>query len=166
MAAYPTLEQADLYFETRLFGQSWANRSSQDRQAALLAASDDIDTLNYIGMKHAAWVQAQLTPCDEEAILTASKTQARQFPRGGDEEVPEDILKACYEIAFERIDGKDPTLEYEDLPTVSQGYSSVRRTYNRSYVQPHLQHGIVSPLAWRLLFPYLRNAENIKLSRV
>lgn len=166
MAAYPTLSQADDYFETRLFGQRWANYSAQDRNNALLAASEDIDRLNFIGMKHAAWVQAQSTPCDQDAILIASATQERQFPRGADEEVPNDILNACYEIAFERLDGKDPTLEYEDLPTVSQGYSSVRRTYNRSFVQEHLQHGIVSPLAWRYLKPYLRSGDDIKLLRV
>lgn len=165
MAAYPTLQEADEYFETRLFGQPWANYPSQDRAAALLAATQDIDRLNFAGMKHAAWVVAQTT-CDEDAIKAASATQPLQFPRGPDETVPDDIKIACYEIAFNRLDGKDPEQEYEDLPTVSQGYSSVRRTYNRSFTHEHLQHGIVSLYAWRLLKPYLRDGRGVKLCRV
>lgn len=165
MAAYATLQEADTYFETRLFGQSWANAASQDRTAALLRATQDMDRLNFAGMKHAAWVVAQTT-CDQDTILEASATQPLQFPRGSDEEVPDDIKTACYEIAFNLLDGKDSELEYEDLPTVSQGYSSVRRTYNRSFTQEHLQHGIVSLLAWRLIKPYLRDGRGVKLCRV
>lgn len=165
MAAYATLAEADVYFETRLFSQLWANAPSQDRTAALLKATQDIDRLNFAGMKHTAWEVAQTTT-DEDAILEASALQALQFPRGSDEVVPDDIKIACYEIAFNLLDGKDSELEYEDLPTVSQGYSSVRRTYNRSFTQEHLQHGIVSLLAWRLLKPYLRDGRGVKLCRV
>mgnify|MGYP000864422924 CR=1 FL=1 len=164
MTAYATLEQADAYFELRLFGQPWANAAPQDREAALRLATQQIDRLHFRGMKHAAWLAAQ-NSCDDSVITAAAATQELQFPRGSDEEVPSDIRIACYEIAFLLLDGKDADEEFEDSPTVSQGYSSVRRTYNRSYVQEHIVNGIVSPLAWRYLRPYLRDPLSVRVSR-
>lgn len=163
--AYPTLEQADEYFETRLFSQAWGNAAPQDRTAALEMATQQIDRLPYKGRKHAAWLVAEAGGDDSE-IKAASASQPLQFPRGSDEEVPEDILIACYEIAFQLLDGRNADEEYEDLPTVSQGYSSVRRTYNRSFLPEHLQHGIVSVLAWRYLKPYVEIPGTIRLGRV
>lgn len=165
MTAYATLEQADSYFETRLFGQPWANAAPQDRTAALLLATQQIDRLPFNGMKHAAWLVAETTG-DEDLIKAAAATQELQFPRGSDSEVPSDIRIACYEIAFLLLDGKDADEEFEDAMTVSQGFSSVRRTYNRSAVQEHIVYGIVSPLAWRYLKPYVRDPGSVRINRV
>jgi hypothetical protein len=162
MTAYATLEQADAYFETRLFGQAWANAAPQNRSAALTMATEQIDRLNFNGMKHAAWLVAETT-CDDVIITAAAATQELQFPRGRDTVVPVDIRKACYEIAILLLDGKDADEEFEDLPVVSQGYSSVRRTYSRNTVQEHLLNGIVSPLAWRYLRPFLRDALSLRV---
>lgn len=165
MTAYVTLAEADTYHASRLFRELWANTAAGEREKALLAASEHIDRLNFIGVKHAAYVQMQATPHDRDAILEASATQERQFPRGSDTEVPDDIKIACYEQAFQLVDGRDPDMEFEQLTTQSEGISSVRRTYGRSYAQEHLLHGIVSPLAWRYLKPYLRDGQNIELRR-
>lgn len=166
MSYYGTLAEADAYFENRLFSELWANTPVKDRTNALNRATQDIDRLNFVGKKHAAYTQWLATPCDQEAILAASATQELQFPRGTDTEVPEDIKKACFEIAFELVDGKNPDEEYQKLTTVSEGFSSVRRTYNRSFAQEHVLYGIASPIAWRYLKPYVRDGLNITLSRV
>ncbi len=166
MTALVTLAEADDYFESKLFASLWANTSAGDREKALLLATQHINRLNYAGLKHAAWIQAEATPCDRDAILAASATQEHQFPRGSDTEVPEDIKIAVMEQAFQLVDGRDPELEFENLTTASEGISSIRRTYSRGHVQEHLLHGIVSPLAWRYLRPYLRDGQNITLRRV
>jgi hypothetical protein len=80
--------------------------------------------------------------------------------------VPDDILTACYEIAFSLLDGVDPEQETENLAVVSEGYSSVRSTYNRYLAQQHLAAGVPSMTAWRYLLPYLRDNRSFKLSRV
>ena len=59
---------------------------------------------------------------------------------------------ACYEIAHSLLDGKDPELELENLGIVSQGFGSVRTTYNRSQIPiEHIINGIPSVQAWRHL---------------
>jgi hypothetical protein len=102
-----------------------------------------------------------------EEIRAAEAEQVLEFPRGEDTVVPETIRRACYEIAYSLLDGKDPELELENLGVVSQGYSSVRTTYSRSQVPiEHLINGIPNALAWRLLKPFLRDGDAVKLTRV
>lgn len=165
MTAYATLEYADTYFSNKLYSNKWGNTSQGDREAALEMGADDMDRLNFVGMKHAAWVAFQTTH-DKDELLAAGATQARQFPRGSDTETPDAVKRANCEIAFSRIDGIDPDQEYIALTTVSEGYSSVRQTYNRSIVLDHILHGIASATAWRYLLPYLRRDRGVKLRRV
>ena len=100
-------------------------------------------------------------------IRQAEASQPLEFPRGADTEVPEAIRMASYEIAHSLLDGKDPEMELENLGIVSQGFGSVRTAYNRSQVPiEHIINGIPSAAAWRLLKPFLRDDEAIKLSRI
>ena len=144
---YATLTEANAYFATRLHTDAWDAASDSNRNKALIEATRAIDLLNYNGDK-----------TDSE--------QETEFPRGGDEVVPTDIQIASYEIAYALLDGVDMELEYRDLGAISEGYSSVRSTYDRTLAQEHIAAGIPSAAAWRRLKPYLRDGLSFKLSRV
>jgi hypothetical protein len=145
--SYGTLERANIYFDNRLRSRAWKKATIDDRKAAMAESTELIDRLNFSGKK-------------------AADIQVRQFPRGTDTVVPVDIEKACYEISLKLLEGFDPELEIDNLASVSQGYSSVRDTYNRTFALEHIRAGIPSIKAWNFLRPYLADPDSVKLSRV
>jgi len=147
MSNYADETWADTYFSTKLNVEPWTDADSGDKTKALTMATEAIDRLNYLGT---------MTDPDQE----------NQFPRDADIIVPVDIQKACAEIALKLLDGVDPDNEFEQLAMVSQGYSNVRSTYDRSTPLPHLVAGIVSITAWRYLKPYLRDERVMRIDRV
>lgn len=177
---YGDLSEADAYFAMRLHESAWSDADAAERPKALWAATQIIDTLNYKGFKHPVYVLLDSyglkdipsvfgdyrSPTREE-LMTAEASQELEFPRGADETVPEAIRRACYEIAHTLLDGKDPELELENLGIVSQGYASVRTTFSRTHVPvEHIVNGVPSAMAWRLLLPFLRDDDAIRVSRV
>ncbi len=177
---YGDLSEADAYFAMRLHESAWTDADDADHPKALWAATQIIDTLNFKGYKHPVYDLLQTygmqdipsatgdydSPTIEE-IMIAEASQELEFPRGADTEVPEAIRRACYEIAHTLLDGKDPELELENLGIVSQGYASVRTTFSRTNVPvEHIVNGVPSALAWRLLVPFLRDDDAIRVSRV
>lgn len=165
---YGTLEEATDYFDLRLHEFAWSAASTKDRQRALIAATRLIDGLNYKGDKHAVYTLLQNNSCVyQEDIQAAEASQPREFPRGADTVVPEDIRRACYELAHSLLDDRDAEMELESLAVTSMGYGSVRTSYERSMLPvEHLVNLIPNALAWRLLKPFLRDDDAIKLSRV
>lgn len=182
---YGDVTEAGEYFAMRLHETAWTAASIADRPKALWAATQIIDTLNYKGFKAPVWTLLQTYSLTDiphynpdasasgvvqptmDAIRTAEASQPLEFPRGADTTVPEAIRKACYEIAHSLLDGKDPEIELENLGISSQGYSSVRTTFARDQVPiEHLINGVPNAMAWRLLRPFLRDGDAIKLSRV
>jgi hypothetical protein len=177
---YGDLSEANAYFSMRLHETAWSDASLADRPKALWAATQIIDTFNYKGYKHPVYVLLQgyglqdipsaignhSAPTTEE-IMIAEASQELEFPRGADTTVPEAIRRACYEIAHTLLDGKDPELELENLGIESQGYASVRTTFSRNQVPvEHIVNGVPSATAWRLLTPFLRDDDAIRVSRV
>ena len=133
-----------------------------------------IDNLNFKGVKSAVYdimydssgnlVNPQPS---ETTIIAAGETQDLEFPRGSDTDVPEQIKQAQWEEAIMRLDGADPVSESEALRVRRQGYSSVRTTYaDDDPSAEHIAYGIVSPLAWQLLKPYLLFNGDLRFSRV
>jgi hypothetical protein len=165
---YGDVAEADSYFNMRLHEHAWSSTPAADRPKALWAATLIIDSLNFKGMKSSVYTLLTSNPsASDEDIRTAEAGQPLEFPRGADVEVPQAIRMASYEIAHALLDGKDPELELENLGIVSQGFGAVRTTYNRTQVPiEHIINGIPSSHAWRLLKPFLRDDEAIKLSRV
>jgi hypothetical protein len=177
---YGDLSEADAYFAMRLYETAWTDAPVADHPKALWAATQIIDTLNYKGFKNPVYVLLQtyglqdiptaisnLTSPTIEEIMIAEASQELEFPRGADIVVPEAIRRACYEIAHTLLDGKDPELELENLGIVSQGYASVRTTFSRTHVPvEHIVNGVPSAMAWRLLLPFLRDDDAIRVSRV
>lgn len=173
MLAYVTMNETQAYFETRLHTEAWDSSDFEQRQKALYDATRRIDRLNFAGEKAAAYQYRQTLSCpnapsDSEikAINTAGLTQELAFPRGTDSEIPQAIKDACCEIAYALLDGRDPDKDLEDLATVSQGFSSIRNTKDRSFAHEHLLAGIPSAYAWSLIRPFLRDPRQIKLVRV
>jgi hypothetical protein len=168
VAYYGTLEEAEEYFANRLHESAWSGAAPSDRPKALWAATQLIDALNFKGHKHPVYELLRQNPRATSAeIRAAEASQALEFPRGADADVPEAIRRACYEIAHSLLDGKDPELELEALGILSQGYSSVRTTYSRDHVPiEHVVNGVPNAGAWRLIRPFLRDADEIKLSRI
>ena len=90
-----------------------------------------------------------------------------EFPRGADTEVPEAIRVASYEIAYALLDGKDPELELENLAVNAMGYGAVKTSYERSQLPiEHIINLVPSSVAWRLLKPFLRDSDALKLLRL
>ena len=177
MSAYATVDEGDAYFEMKLYTTAWDAASNADKLKALSWATRIIDRLNFSGEKKAASdsrysltgsrsFEVCLTQTELNSILAAGDTQELQFPRGSNTDIPSDIKIASYEIAYALLDGVDPDQEYTDQTVVSQGYSSVRTTYDRSALQEHMNAGIPSPVAWRYLKPYVLEGRGVKISRV
>jgi hypothetical protein len=168
MIYYGTLTEADSYFASRLHESAWTDADPADRPKALWAATQIIDGLNYKGNKHSVYMLLDAnSAASTSEIQAAEASQALEFPRGADTEVPEAIRRACYEIAYALLDGKDPELELENLSVESMGYGQVRTGYSRNQVPiEHIINMVPSSVAWRLLRPFLRDGDAVKLSRV
>jgi hypothetical protein len=165
---YSTVAAADAYFANRLHEYDWSASSSENREKALLAATQDIDALVFAGLKTPAYDLLVADPDATDAELqAAADTQLLEFPRDGESDVPEAILIATYEIAHERLRGRDPAMELENLVLTSDGIGSTRLTSDRSQMPPpHLSNGIVSWIAWRYLKPYLEVANYFAVKRI
>lgn len=144
--SYGSIQAANIYFDNRLRSQPWKEATMAERKMAMGEATELIDRLNFAGKKH-------------------DFNQLRQFPRGADLVVPKDIEKACYEIALKLLDGYDPEMEVANLASGGQGFSTVRTTYDRTFVLPHLRAGIPSSKAWELLKPYLSDPHLLRIRR-
>jgi len=144
---YCTTDEAQLYFDTRLHTDAWDEASDTDRNKAIAMSTRIIDQLNYLGAK------------------TVS-TQDNEFPRGGDTTNPPAVLNACAEISLALLDGVDPELEAENLHLLSQGYSNIKSTYDPNTIRAHTIAGVPSRTAWTYLSPYLRDPNDICLTRV
>ena len=165
---YGTLDEADEYFANRLHETAWTAASAVDRRKALIAARGIIDGLSYKGHKASVYTLLQTNPsASREQIRAAEASQPLEFPRGADVEVPEAIRVASYEIALSLLDGKDPEIELENLAVSTMGYGAVKTSYERSQLPiEHIVNLCPSSSAWRLLKPFLRDSDALKLSRL
>jgi len=165
---YGTLEEADSYFAKRLHEVAWSGASAVDREKALIAARSVIDALSFKGNKHSVYTLSQATPsASQDTIRAAEASQALEYPRGADTAVPEAVRVASYEIAYALLDGKDPELELENLAVNAMGYGAVKTSYERSQLPiEHIINLVPSSAAWRLLKPFLRDSDALKLSRL
>lgn len=165
---YGTEAEADEYFNNRLHSESWFSATVLNRKKALIGSTRIIDTLNYKGKKATVYALCQSNPeATDEEIRAAEAQQYNEFPRGADTVAPTAIVLSNYEIAFSLLDGKDPEMELEALGISSQGLESVRTTYARSQVPiEHIINGVPNMMAWRMLRPFLRDDQALKMIRV
>lgn len=143
---YGSVFGGDDYFATKLHSSAWDEAEQPSKRKALVEATQRIDRLNFRGVKN-------------------NSEQSLQFPRGTDDDVPQDIEFATYELAYSLLDGIDPELEIENLSVLSRSYASVSTNYNRRTVPEYVLAGIPSAKAWSYLKPYLRNPGEITIQR-
>ena len=162
------IAEANEYFAQRLHETAWSEAGDGDREKALIAARGIIDSLSFKGNKHAVYMLYGADPAaDSEAVRDAEVSQPLEFPRGADTEVPEAVRIAEYEIAYALLDGKDPELELENLAINAMSYGAVKTNYERSQLPiEHIINMVPSSVAWRLLKPFLRDSDALKLSRL
>jgi len=111
-----------------------------------------------------AWEEATDSEKDKSLIM-ATKVLER-LALYDFEDVPDDLKYAICEIALSILEGDDPNKEFENLALTTSQYSSVRSTYDRTYPMEHLEAGVPSIIAWRLIRPFLDVSKGLKLSRV
>lgn len=164
------IAEATSYFAQRLHETAWTDASDTDREKALIAARGIIDALNFKGIKHSVYTLCGSSDTSGQAtedVRAADAAQPLEFPRGEDTVVPEAIRIAEYEIAYALLDGKDPELELENLAISAMGYGAVKTNYERSQLPiEHVINMVPSSVAWRLLKPFLRDSDALKLSRM
>lgn len=156
MTAYETVTNADTYFGDRLHVMSWTDSTNAEKTKALAEATLRLDRLNFQGSQVAEDQELEwpryLTEDDEtDGIVTTT---------------PDDVKKACCELAFTLLDEINPDVEFDNLSVTNRTFSTVRTTYDRGEIPEHITAGIPSKFAWSYLKPWLAKTGSIKLSRV
>lgn len=142
---YVTLANAKTYITAnKLETTSWDASSDAQKTKALTIATSIIDRLNYAGV---------------------ANSDAAAFPRDDEDEVPQDIIDACCEIAYSLIDDVDIEMERQRQFLASDGAASIKTQY-KNLSQEHILAGVPSSIAWDLLKPYLRDISNITMFRI
>lgn len=144
MTPYADTTYADAYFEESFFADDWDDEQIPRKTKALKEATKRIDMLRFVGFK---------TSVDQE----------NQFPRNGDTDVPDNIKKACCELALKFVQGIHPDLEIDSARIVTSGMSSARMSNDTSRTPVWIDNGIPSPAAWALLCPYLKDNLTVRL---
>lgn len=161
IAHYGSVAGGDLYFVNSMTGRTWKRKSPDEKFKALIDATRLIDTLNFSGRK-------------------ADSLQVLQFPRlnsyldpvtvrtteTSDVNVPDDIKAATYIVADKLLDGWDPDMEADVAAVQSQKYQGASTMYNREYIPEHMRAGIPSAKAWVLLRPYVRDSQEVEITRM
>lgn len=146
MNYYGNISEANVYFNSKLYRDLWFTTDPDLQIKALCDATERIDRLNFAGNK-------------------SDDNQALQFPRNGSADVPTNIKRATFELAFQLLDGRDPELEYTLLRRVSTGIGPGRNVNDTNIVPKHIVNGIPSTLAWSYIKPFLRDRNSIALKR-
>jgi len=73
-----------------------------------------------------------------------------------------DTIAAVSEVCISLLDGVDPSKEIDSVNVISRSFVSSKVTYDKRTVPEHTKAGIVSPIAWNILWPYL--IANLSLS--
>lgn len=176
-ASYLTVDQAEFYFAARVETSAWANSTLQQKNAALIDATRRIDRLNFTGLRTFDYNRrfAEIDPNEGGVygtnIIRPSDAppphgQLLEFPRNGSIYIPEDILRACAEVAYATLDGIDPEMEMQNLNRTSQRFGAVSESYSLQYINQAFLNGIPSITAWNMLLPYLQDPREITVARV
>lgn len=146
MSYYGSVNEANVYFNTKLYRELWFDTEPDLQVRALTDATERIDRLNFKGVR-------------------TDSGQELQFPRDGAVDVPEGIKKATFELAYQLLDGRDPEIEYQLLRKSSSGIGPTRSNNDTRIIPQHIVNGIPSLLAWSYIKPYLRDRHQISLKR-
>jgi hypothetical protein len=157
---YATVEEADVYFLTRLNTEDWDDASETEKLQALNMATRAINNLRFKGTKSVS-TQENAWP----RIIDSEFSERSWYHYYNVDAIPSWLKEATCEIAINLLDGTDMEQEAENLIAVNQAYAGVSTGYNPQLVSEHMRAGIPSIIAWNLLQPHLIDIRKIKLSR-
>ena len=168
---YLTADDAEAYFLGKFSSESWDDASEEQKTKALIEATNRIDRLNFTGLRTADYNVNTAAVRNDSCFSISyppdgSPGQVLEFPRNGNDTVPQDILAACCEIAYALLDGIDPEIEMQNANTTSQRFSALAETYDADIVLFAFKHGIPSLTAWNYLVPYLADPFSLSLKRI
>jgi hypothetical protein len=101
--SYVTLDEAELYFETRIDSANWFNSEDEIKEQALVTATQIVD--------NHAWIGSAISP--SQALAWPRKNAIYNDPRLGltvsvaENEIPQQVKVAVYEQALHLIDNED-----------------------------------------------------------
>lgn len=133
LSYYGSVAGGDHYFTQVGRGTEWLAANDSNKLAALKQATTIIDRFSYKGLPGSGGLQ---------------------FPRSGQDRVPEDIERATYEIANRFLEGYDP--EEVTGPVASEKFGPVSVSYKNVELPLHVQIGIPSRYAFDYLYPYFQ----------
>lgn len=113
--SYVKVADADIYFDTsRLYDEAWGVASPEDKSAALMMATNRIDTNRFRGRKTDAM-------------------QTLEFPRSPDVTIPKDIRIACCEEALSLLkNGNTKRAQLQEQGVTSFSMGDLREVYERN----------------------------------
>lgn len=171
---YGTVVDANTFFSARLHSYDWDISNVDDRQKALVEATELIDQFDYLGQKNTVYALLLANPDTDystnenrPAIEAAELAQPLEFPRDADTTVPEVINTATYLIAQALLSGRDPDADLENANVRASSYGGVVTRYDTSgNDQGHIAHLIPSPQAFNLIRPFFRERNLFIVKRV
>lgn len=146
---YADLVFANAYFAERTETEFWDLSDDATKQKALCEATRYIDTLPFIGQK-----------TDFE--------QKREWPRDGDTDWPYDVSEACAEAANEIIRGRSLGAQQTKAGVASEsvGDASVSYAGDAASSSLGINEGVIGPLVYRFLAPWLEDRDSFRIVRV
>jgi hypothetical protein len=143
---YGSVYDADIYFDEKLENDLWTT-SEKTKRTALLEATRLIERLPFKGTK-------------------TDSGQSLEFPRGGDTAVPDEIVWASFEIAYQLLDGITADALLRSAKVTQNQYANVSTHYDPRYTPEHVSVGIPSAMAWTWLKPYIRDTRDLTFKRM
>ena len=158
---YPTLTYAKAYFLERLDTTVWDAATDDTKTKALKQATVLLDTVPFVGSKY--------DPDHVRQFPRAISWSLDEFvPEEDDGTVPVEILQATCEVALALLQGN--TLEKfgggSGIASESIGDASTSYTANGKNALLAENYGLPSPMAARMIAPWVKDDNIVELQRV
>lgn len=144
---YLTLEEANTYFESRLYNTAWLNASADDKEKALIMATQKIDNLDNSGFGF----------IDSKYDIS----QKLEFPRT-DGIVPEKVKKAACEEALAILSrGNSKRTQLIEQGVTSFSLGDMSESFNKIVSHKSLDRYLLSGEARNLMQSFLKKIGSV-----
>jgi hypothetical protein len=139
---YVLLEEAELYFASRIGSDPWDQAADILKEKALNHAERSFERLAYKGLE-----------------VTAGYI----FPRDEQTEIPVRFKEAVYEEALSLLNGNSNERELSDLHVSSSSVAGFSTNVDVTIERPWIGWGLTSSVAWTLIAPYLLDTKTFRI---
>lgn len=156
---YADVEYAEAYFAERMGSEAWDSLVDIDQ-----SGSTSPNPLKEKALKHATRLIDSLSFVLEKT----DELQQNEFPRGGDEFVPEEVMMATCEVALELLKGNLPEEQVQGVGIASESVGDTSRSYRDGGKAAALGAacGLPSPRAAQLLAEWIKDPREMDMVRV